>query len=236
MTLAPEPSLLDDPSIYIIHVALSPRGGASGRVSFAMKSAKACAFITVHNLKSISNSELMRNVSSFQLLGVSSFQWLVVAVILWVAYLADLTGMKFNMAGMLGFLPLATNDEGASFSQAGQNMGNYEQRKRTSRKQKYLDARHQGHAGLQFSHMSNGLSNRRIEYIEKVLEVYNRKVLTLQVFLVRVTQCLVTDLKVVDDETSKEVSHLKKKTFSLKKFYEASEAQVNEQEKEIDNL
>ncbi|KAL2506105.1 Uncharacterized protein Adt_21726 [Abeliophyllum distichum] len=35
---------------------------------------------------------------------------------------------------------------------------------------------------------------------------------------------------------SKEVHHLKKKIFSLKKSCEASEARIKEQEKEIDNL
>ncbi|KAL2491629.1 hypothetical protein Adt_27257 [Abeliophyllum distichum] len=56
MTPALELSLLDDQSTYIIQVALSSMGGASGRVSSVMKSAKACAFIAVRSLKSISNS------------------------------------------------------------------------------------------------------------------------------------------------------------------------------------
>ncbi|KAL2480642.1 Uncharacterized protein Adt_33608 [Abeliophyllum distichum] len=56
MTPALEPSLLDDPSTYIIQVALSSMGGALGRVSSAIKSAKTYAFIAVRGLKSISNS------------------------------------------------------------------------------------------------------------------------------------------------------------------------------------
>ncbi|KAL2493891.1 hypothetical protein Fot_37648 [Forsythia ovata] len=46
---------------------------------------------------------------------------------------------------------------------------------------------------------------------------------------------MVTDLKVVEDEKSKEVNHLKKIS-SLKKSCEALEAQVKDREKKIDNL
>ncbi|KAL2481995.1 hypothetical protein Fot_43439 [Forsythia ovata] len=56
-----------------------------------------------------------------------------------------------------------------------------------------------------FSHMSEGLSKRKIVYIEKVLAIYNRNVLTLEDSLV------IIDLEVVDDEKSKEIHHLKKK-------------------------
>ncbi|KAL2455303.1 hypothetical protein Fot_57660 [Forsythia ovata] len=80
--------------------------------------------------------------------------------------------------------------------------------------------------GCIFSHMPEGLSNRRIEDIEKVLAVYNKNVCNSS--LVRASQRLVTDLKVVEDEKSKEVSHLKKKISNLKKSYEALEARVKE--------
>ncbi|KAL2520798.1 Uncharacterized protein Fot_24721 [Forsythia ovata] len=79
-----------------------------------------------------------------------------------------------------------------------------------------------------FSHMSEGLSNRRIEDIEKVLAVYNKKVLTLQDYLVRAIQRLVTNMKIVEDEKSKEVNHLEKRISSLKKCCEASEARAKE--------
>ncbi|KAL2498152.1 Uncharacterized protein Adt_23702 [Abeliophyllum distichum] len=87
-----------------------------------------------------------------------------------------------------------------------------------------------------FSHMSEVLSNRRIEHNKKVLTIYNRKILTIQDYLVRASQRLVTNLKVVKDEKSKKVNHLENKISSLKKSCEASEARVKEQEKKIDNL
>ncbi|KAL2508914.1 uncharacterized protein Fot_32561 [Forsythia ovata] len=86
------------------------------------------------------------------------------------------------------------------------------------------------------SHMSEGLSKRKIEDIEKVLAVYNRKVLTLEDSLVNACKRMVTDLEVVMDEKSKEIHHLKKKNSSLRKSCEASEARVKEREDEIDNI
>ncbi|KAL2526632.1 Uncharacterized protein Adt_11686 [Abeliophyllum distichum] len=86
------------------------------------------------------------------------------------------------------------------------------------------------------SHMSEGLSRRKIEDIEKVLTVYNRKVLTLEDSLVKACKRMVTDLEVVEDEKSKKIHHLKKKNSSLEKSCEASEARVKEREEEIDNL
>ncbi|KAL2494184.1 uncharacterized protein Fot_37941 [Forsythia ovata] len=87
-----------------------------------------------------------------------------------------------------------------------------------------------------FSHMSEGLSKRKIEDIEKVLAIYNRKVLTLEDSLVKACKRMVKDLEVVDDEKSKEIHHLKKKNSSLRKSCEASEAPVKEREEDIDNL
>ncbi|KAL2494185.1 uncharacterized protein Fot_37942 [Forsythia ovata] len=77
-----------------------------------------------------------------------------------------------------------------------------------------------------FSHMSEGLSKRKIEDIEKVLAIYNRKP----------ANAWLQILEVVDDEKSKEIHHLKKKNSSLRKSCEASEAPVKEREEEIDNL
>ncbi|KAL2536831.1 Uncharacterized protein Fot_18222 [Forsythia ovata] len=62
------------------------------------------------------------------------------------------------------------------------------------------------------------------------------EVLTLRDSVVKACKRIVTDLEVVEDEKSKEAHHLKKKISSLKKSCEASEARVNEREKEIDNL
>ncbi|KAL2493758.1 uncharacterized protein Fot_37515 [Forsythia ovata] len=87
-----------------------------------------------------------------------------------------------------------------------------------------------------FSHMSEGLSKRIIEDIEKVLAIYNRKVLTHEDFLVKAYKLMVTNFEVVEDEKSKEIHHLKKKNSSLRKFYKASEARVKERGEEIDNL
>ncbi|KAL2542858.1 Uncharacterized protein Adt_03836 [Abeliophyllum distichum] len=86
------------------------------------------------------------------------------------------------------------------------------------------------------SHMSKGISRRNIEDIEKVLAVYNRKVLTLEDSLVKACKRTVTNLEVIENEKSEEIHHLKKKNSSLRKSYEASEALVKEQEEEIDNL
>ncbi|KAL2498645.1 Uncharacterized protein Adt_24195 [Abeliophyllum distichum] len=86
------------------------------------------------------------------------------------------------------------------------------------------------------SHMSEGISRRKIEDIEKVLAVYNRKVLTLEDSLVKSCKRTVINLEVVENEKSKEIHHLKKKNSNLRKSCEASEAQVKEQEEEIDNL
>ncbi|KAL2456457.1 hypothetical protein Adt_46784 [Abeliophyllum distichum] len=74
------------------------------------------------------------------------------------------------------------------------------------------------------SHMSEGISRRKIEDIEKVLAVYNRKVLTLEDSLVKACKCTVTNLEVVENEKSKEIHHLKKKNSNLRKSCEASEA------------
>ncbi|KAL2514931.1 uncharacterized protein Fot_28902 [Forsythia ovata] len=86
------------------------------------------------------------------------------------------------------------------------------------------------------SQMSEGLSRRKIEDIEKVLAVYNRKVLTLEDSLVKACKRMVTDLEVVEDEKSMKIHHLKKKNSSLMKSCEASEARVKEREEKIDNI
>ncbi|KAL2542823.1 hypothetical protein Adt_03801 [Abeliophyllum distichum] len=82
-----------------------------------------------------------------------------------------------------------------------------------------------------FSHMPEGLSKRKIEDVEKVLVIYNRKD-----SVVKACKRMVTDLEVVEDEKSKEVHHLKRKITSLKKFCETSMARVMEREEEIDNI
>ncbi|KAL2456789.1 Uncharacterized protein Adt_46627 [Abeliophyllum distichum] len=190
------------------------------------------------------------------------------------------TGMKFNLAGMLGSVPLATDDEGPSSS-------GHAKRRKTATKSKRVacdknalvstgGATEDDHIDLTrdadpihadddhtagdsllpdlrfspaharrdmevmrscvISHMSDGISRRKIEDIEKVLAVYNRKVLTLEDSLVKACKRTVTNLEVVENEKSKEIHHLKKKNSSLRKSCEASEAQVKEQEEEIDNL
>ncbi|KAL2552509.1 Uncharacterized protein Fot_06128 [Forsythia ovata] len=78
------------------------------------------------------------------------------------------------------------------------------------------------------SRMSEGLSRRKIEVIEKVL--------TLEDSLVKAYKRMVTDLEVVEDEKTREISHLKNKNSSLRKFCGTSEARVKEREDEIDNL
>ncbi|KAL2457826.1 Uncharacterized protein Fot_56054 [Forsythia ovata] len=83
--------------------------------------------------------------------------------------------------------------------------------------------------------MDGGLLKRKIEDVEKVLAVYNRKVLTLQDSLVKAYKRMITGLKVIEDEKSKEIHHLKKKNSSLRKSCEASKARVKEREDEIDN-
>ncbi|KAL2538156.1 uncharacterized protein Fot_19547 [Forsythia ovata] len=84
--------------------------------------------------------------------------------------------------------------------------------------------------------MDGGLLKRKIEDVEKVLAVYNRKVLTLQDSLVKAYKRMITDLKVIKDEKSKEIHHLKKKNSSLRKSCEASKARVKERDDEIYNL
>ncbi|KAL2558339.1 Uncharacterized protein Fot_03078 [Forsythia ovata] len=189
-------------------------------------------------------------------------------------------GMKFNLASVLGSVPLATDDEGPSFP------GQAKRRKTTTRTKRgagdknalvsvgrameddHIDLTRDAdpiHADddhtvgdshvpdLRFSpaharrdmevmrscvisHMYEGLSRRKIEDIEKVLAIYNRKVLTLEDSLVKACKRMVTNLEVVEDEKSKEIHHLKKMNYSLRKSCEASEAQVKEREDEIDNL
>ncbi|KAL2558451.1 hypothetical protein Fot_03190 [Forsythia ovata] len=188
--------------------------------------------------------------------------------------------MKFNLAGVLGSVPLATDDEGSS------SPGQAKRRKTATKVKRvagdknalvsvgrvmeddHIDLTRDAdpiHADddhtvedshvpdLRFppaharrdmevmrscviSHMSEGLSRRKIEDIEKVLAIYNRKVLTLEDSLVKACKRMVTDLEVVEDEKSKEIHHLKKKNSSLRKSCEASEARVKEREDEIDNL
>ncbi|KAL2471237.1 hypothetical protein Adt_39373 [Abeliophyllum distichum] len=79
--------------------------------------------------------------------------------------------------------------------------------------------------------MSEGLSKRKIEDVEKDLVVYNRKD-----FVFKACKRMFTDLEVVEDEKSKKVHHLKKNISSLKKSCKASEAGVKERDEEIDNL
>ncbi|KAL2529515.1 hypothetical protein Fot_22116 [Forsythia ovata] len=188
---------------------------------------------------------------------------------------ASHTGMKFNLAGVLGSVPLATDDEGPS------SPGQVKRRKTATKAKRvagdknalvsaggameddhidlitgadpiHADDDHSAgnshvpdlrfppaHArrdmevmrSCVISHMSEGLSRRKIEDIEKVLAVYNRKD-----SLVKACKRMVTELEVVDDEKSKEIHHLKKKNSTLRKSCEASEARVKEREGEIDNL
>ncbi|KAL2558454.1 Uncharacterized protein Fot_03193 [Forsythia ovata] len=188
-------------------------------------------------------------------------------------------GMKFNLAGVLGSVPLTTDDEGPSSPGQAKRRKTATKAKRVAGDKNALvsvgrameddhidltrdadpihaDDDHTvgdshvpdlrfppAHAGRDMkvmrscviSHMSEGLSRRKIEDIEKVLAIYNRKVLTLEDSLVKACKRMVTDLE-VEDEKSKEIHHLKKKNSSLRKSYEASEARVKEREDEIDNL
>ncbi|KAL2517971.1 hypothetical protein Adt_14218 [Abeliophyllum distichum] len=75
-----------------------------------------------------------------------------------------------------------------------------------------------------FSHMSEGLSKRKIDDVETVLSFYNRNVLTLRDSVVKAFKYIVADLEVFEDELSKEVYYLKKKISSLKKSCEATKA------------
>ncbi|KAL2552511.1 Uncharacterized protein Fot_06130 [Forsythia ovata] len=178
--------------------------------------------------------------------------------------------MKFSLAGVLGSVPLATDDEGPSFS-------GHAKRRKTAIKPKSMvgnknalvsagrlmeddhidltrgadpmladDDHTAGDSPVPILHfppaharpdmkvmqscvlsqMSEGLSRRKIKDIEKVLTVYNRTVLTLEDSLVKVCKRMVTDLKVVEDEKSRKIHHLKKINSSLRKSCEASEARV----------
>ncbi|KAL2528014.1 uncharacterized protein Fot_20615 [Forsythia ovata] len=166
-------------------------------------------------------------------------------------------GMIFNLAGVLGYVPLATDDEGPSSPGQAKRRKTATKAKRVAGDKNALvsagRAMEDDHIDLTrgadpmhadddhnsgdfsvpdlsfppaharrdmeviwscvISHMSEGLSRRKIEDIEKVLAVYNRK-----------------------DEKSKEIHHLKKKNSSLRKSCEASKARVKEREEEIDNL
>ncbi|KAL2456619.1 Uncharacterized protein Adt_46713 [Abeliophyllum distichum] len=190
------------------------------------------------------------------------------------------TGMKFNLAGVLGSVPLATDDKGPS------SPGQAKRRKTATKAKRVVGdknalvsaggATEDYHINLTrgadpmhadddhtvgdspipdlhfppaharrdmevmrsciISHMSEDISRRKIEDIEKVLVVYNRKVLTLEDSLVKACKRTVTNLEVVENEKSKEIHHLKKKNSSLRKSCEASKSRVKEQEEEIDNL
>ncbi|KAL2542458.1 Uncharacterized protein Adt_03436 [Abeliophyllum distichum] len=167
------------------------------------------------------------------------------------------TGMKFNLAGVLGSVPLATDDEGPSSPGQARRRKTATKAKRVAGDKNALDDdRTAGDSpvpDLRFppaharrdmevmrscviSHMSEGISRRKIEDIVKVLAVYNRKVLTLEDSLVKAWKRRVTNLEVVGNEKSKEIHHLKKKNSNLRNSCEASEARVKEQEEEIDNL
>ncbi|KAL2558457.1 hypothetical protein Fot_03196 [Forsythia ovata] len=189
-------------------------------------------------------------------------------------------GMKFNLAGMLGSVPLATNDEGPSSPGQAKRRKTATKAKRVASDKNALvsvgRAMEDDHIYLTrdadlihadddhtvgdspvpdlrfppaharrdievmrscvISHMFEGLSRRKVEDIEKILAIYNRKVLTLEDSLVKACKRMVIDLEVVEDEKSKEIHHLKKKNSSLRKSCEALEARVKEREDEIDNL
>ncbi|KAL2538214.1 hypothetical protein Fot_19605 [Forsythia ovata] len=178
-------------------------------------------------------------------------------------------GMKFSLASVLGFVPLATDDDGPSSpGRTNRRKSEIKAKGKAGKKNTLVAAdRHMedDHINLTrcrrmvtilleilffpisifsplmlgkiwrlcravfFSHMSEGLLKRKIEDVEKVLAVYNRKVLALHDSIVKACKCMVTDLEVVEDEKSKEVHHLKKKNSSLKKSCEASKARVKEQ-------
>ncbi|KAL2458153.1 Uncharacterized protein Adt_46054 [Abeliophyllum distichum] len=139
------------------------------------------------------------------------------------------TGMKFNMAGVLGSVPLATDDEGPSSPGQAKRRKTATKAKRVACDKNALvstsGASEDDHIDLTrdadpihadddhtagdspvpdlhflpaharrdmevmrscvISHMSDGISRRKIEDIEKVLAVYNRKVLTLEDSLVK---------------------------------------------------
>ncbi|KAL2533142.1 hypothetical protein Adt_06493 [Abeliophyllum distichum] len=158
--------------------------------------------------------------------------------------------MKFSLAGVLGFVSFATDDKGPSSPQHAIKVKRMADDKNalvsTGRPMEddHIDLTRSADPmgdmevmqSYVLSHMYEGFSKRKIEDIEKVLTVYNRKVLTLEDFLVKACKHMVTDLEVVEDEKSKEIQNLKKKNSSLRKSCEASEARVKEQEEEIDNL
>ncbi|KAL2504942.1 Uncharacterized protein Adt_20563 [Abeliophyllum distichum] len=182
------------------------------------------------------------------------------------------TGMKFNLVGVIGSVPLATDEEGPSSPEQAKRRKTATKAKRVAGDKNALvstgGATEDDHIDLTrgadpmhadddhtagdspipdlhflpaqarrdmevmrscvISHMSEGISRRKIEDIEKVL--------TLEDSLVKACKRTVTNLEVVVNEKSKEIHHLKKKNSSLKKSCEASEARVKEQEEEIDNL
>ncbi|KAL2474437.1 Uncharacterized protein Adt_35173 [Abeliophyllum distichum] len=180
--------------------------------------------------------------------------------------------MKFNLADVLGSVPLATDDEGPSSPGQAKTRKIATKAKRVAGDKNSLvsagRATEDDHIDLTrdadpmhadddhttgdspvpnlrfppaharrdmevmrscvISHMSEGISRRKIEDIEKVL--------TLEDSLVKACKRMVTNLEVVENEKSKEIHHLKKKNSSLRKSCEASEARVKEREEEIDNL
>ncbi|KAL2465169.1 Uncharacterized protein Adt_41020 [Abeliophyllum distichum] len=190
------------------------------------------------------------------------------------------TGMKFNLASVLGSVPLATDDKGPSSPGQAKRRKTATKAKRVAGDKNALvsagGATEDDHIDLTrgadpmhmdddhtagdspvpdlrfppaharrymevmrsyvISHMSECISRRKIEDIEKVLAIYNRKVLNLEDSLVKACKCMVTNLEVVENEKSKEIHHLKKKNSSLRKSCDASEARVKEREEEIDNL
>ncbi|KAL2491496.1 Uncharacterized protein Adt_27124 [Abeliophyllum distichum] len=135
--------------------------------------------------------------------------------------------MKFNLAGVLGSVLLATDDEGSSFP-------GHANRIKTATKAKRM-------VGDKNASVSVGRSmeDDHIDLTRSTDPMHaddDHTVLTLEDSLVKAYKCMVTDLEVVEDEKSKEIHHLKKKNSSLRKSYEALEARVKEREEEIDNL
>ncbi|KAL2532599.1 hypothetical protein Adt_05950 [Abeliophyllum distichum] len=161
------------------------------------------------------------------------------------------TGMKFNLVVVLGFVPLATDDEGPSSPGQAKRRKTATKAKRVTGNKNALvyagRAMEDDHIDLTrgidpmhadddhttgdcpvpnlrfppaharqdmevmqncvISHMSEGISRRKIEDVEKVL--------TLENSLVKACKRMVADLEVVKDEKSKEIHHLKKEEFQF---------------------
>ncbi|KAL2474306.1 hypothetical protein Adt_35042 [Abeliophyllum distichum] len=168
------------------------------------------------------------------------------------------TGMKFNLAGVLGSVPLATDDEGPSSPEQAKRRKTATKAKRVACDKNALvsagGATEDDHIdltrGADLMHADDD-HTMMITPLEILLfptcifcsimlgeiwkscgaALYLTHVLTLEDSLVKACKRTVTNLEVVENEKSKEIHHLKKKNSNLRKSCEASEARVKEQER-----